>query len=131
MLALSAAGYDVREVQANRTAEVAGAPKPTPRMRRPSPARLSPTHSYPPAGKHRDPAPAWQTVTALRDWRRSLVLQRVRLLTEAEAVLVSLPVTVRATLPATNRVLPQINALAPGNGLEWTFPPSRSAIARC
>jgi len=40
------------------------------------------------------------------------VLQRVRLLTEAEAVLVTLPVTIRDSLPSTSRVLPQLTALA-------------------
>lgn len=115
VLALSAAGYDVREVQANRTAE---------RRRRRRRAKTDAEDAeaiaretladpqLPPAGKHRDPTPAWQTLAAIRDWRRSLVLHRVRLLTEAEAVLVSLPVTVRATLPSTSRVLPQLHALA-------------------
>ena len=51
----------------------------------------------------------------LRDWRASLVLQRVRLLTEAEAVLVTLPVAIRDALPATSRVLPQLVALADGH----------------
>jgi len=69
----------------------------------------------PPAGKHAAPSPAWQTLTGLRDWRASLVLQRVRLHTEAEAVLVTLPVTIRDTLPATSRVLPQLVALADGH----------------
>src|SRR6478752_6174464 len=93
VLALTAAGYDVREVQANRTAE---------RRKRRRRAKtdiedaeaiaretLADPH-LPPAGKHTTPRPAWQTLTVLRDWRASLVLQRVRLLTEAEAVLVAL-----------------------------------------
>src|SRR6185503_19029203 len=63
-------------------------------------------------GKHAAPSPAWQTLTVLRDWRASLVLQRVRLLTEAEAVLVNLPVAIRNALPATSRVLPQLVAFA-------------------
>jgi len=48
MLALAAAGYDVREVQANRTADgasAAAAPRPTSRTPRPSPERHSPTRS--------------------------------------------------------------------------------------
>lgn len=117
VLALMAAGYDVREVQANRTAE---------RRRRRRRAKtdiedaeaiaretLADPH-LPPAGKHEAPSSAWQTLTALRDWRASLVLQRVRLLTEAEAMLVTLPVTIRDALPSTSRVLPQLVALADG-----------------
>ena len=115
VLALTAAGYDVREVQANRTAE---------RRKRRRRAKtdiedaeaiaretLADPH-LPPAGKHATPSPAWQTLTVLRDWRASLVLQRVRLLTEAEAVLVNLPVAIRNALPVTSRVLPQLVALA-------------------
>lgn len=114
VLALSAAGYDVREVQANRTAE---------RRKRRRRAKtdiedaeaiaretLADPH-LPPAGKHTTPSPAWQTLTVIRDWRASLVLQRVRLLTESEAVLVTLPVAIRDELPSTSRVLPQLVAL--------------------
>jgi transposase len=114
VLALSAAGYDVREVQANRTAD---------RRKRRRRAKTDAEDAeaiaretladpqLPPAGKHHRPSPAWQTLTVLRDWQESLVLQRVRLLTEAEAVLVTLPVAVRSALPATSRVLPQLKAL--------------------
>ena len=64
----------------------------------------------------------------LRDWRESLVLQRVRLLTEAEAVLVALPVTIRGALPATSRVLPQLKALAEGSvDLDGWASPIRSS----
>jgi hypothetical protein len=45
------------------------------------------------------------------------VLQRVRLLTEAEAVLVSLPLAVRASLPATSRVLPRLIRLTEDGGI--------------
>jgi hypothetical protein len=58
---------------------------------------------------------SWEALGAVRNWRESLVLQRVRLLTEAEAVLVVLPVAVRATLPVTGRVLPQLKTLAEGS----------------
>lgn len=117
VVALTAAGYDVREVQANRTAE---------RRRRRRRAKtdiddaeaiaretLADPH-LPPAGKHAAPDPAWEQLIVVSEWRASLILQRVRLLTEAEAVLVSLPVTVRSELPATSRVLPQLTALAQG-----------------
>lgn len=113
-LALAAAGYDVREVQPNRTAE---------RRRRRRRAKtdiedaeaiaretLADPH-LPPAGKHAAPDAAWDELTAIHDWRSSLVLQRTRQLTEAEAVLVALPVDIRAELPATSRVLPQLEAL--------------------
>jgi transposase len=115
--ALAAAGYDVREVQANRTAERRR------RRRRAKTdvedaeaiARETLAHpNLPPAGKRHAPSPVWAQLAAIRDWRSSLVLQRVRLLTEAEAVLVSLPVETRCALPATSRVLPQLRALAAG-----------------
>jgi len=118
VLALAAAGYDTREVQANRTAERRG------RRRRAKTdsedaeaiARETLAHpDLPPAGKRATPHPDWEALAAIRNWRESLVLQRVRLLTEAEAVLVMLPVTVRAALPNTSRVLPQLNALANGS----------------
>jgi hypothetical protein len=78
----------------------------------------------PPAGKHATPSPAWQALTVLRDWRASLVLQRVRLLTEAEAVLVTLPVAIRDALPATSRVLPQLTALADGHARPAALAPA-------
>jgi transposase len=113
-LALSAAGYDVWEVQPNRTAE---------RRRRRRRAKtdiedaeavaretLSDLH-LPPAGKHFAPNAVWDELTAIHGWRSSLVLQRVRQLTEAEAVLVALPMGIWAQLPSTSRVLPQLEAL--------------------
>lgn len=124
-LALGAAGYDVREVQANRTAE---------RRKRRRRAKTDAEDAeaiaretladsgLPPAGKHRELNPAWQMLAAIRDWRTSLVLQRVRLLTEAEAVLVTLPVDLRQALPATSRVLPRLRALGGGAG------PARSTL---
>jgi transposase len=77
VLALMAAGYDVREVQANRTAERRK------RRRRANTdvedaeaiARETLADPYlPPAGKHSEPTSAWQTLTALRDWCASLVV---------------------------------------------------------
>lgn len=112
--ALLAAGYDVREVQANRTADRRR------RRRRAKTdvedaeaiARETLAHpDLPPAGKSRAPDPTRAQLAAVRDWRSSLVLQRVRLLTEAEAVLVSLPLALRHALPTTSRVLPQLQAL--------------------
>jgi transposase len=114
-LALAAAGYDVREVQANRTAE-----------RRKRRRRAKTDHedaeaiaretladsALPPAGKHSAPPASWDAMVAIHGWRESLVLQRVRLLTEAEAVLVSLPLSVRAQLPATSRVRAALKRLA-------------------
>lgn len=115
VLALGAAGYDTREVQANRTAERRS------RRRRAKTdnedaeaiARETLAHpDLPPAGKRHTPDPDWEALGAVRNWRESLVLQRVRLLTEAEAVLVMLPVAIRTMLPQTSRVLPQLTALA-------------------
>jgi transposase len=118
VLALTSAGYDVREVQPNRTAE---------RRRRRKRAKTDiddaeaiaretlADPALPPAGKHHAPDPAWEQLRVISDWRASLILQRVRLLNEAEAVLVSLPVALRAVLPSTSRVLPQLNALASMN----------------
>lgn len=114
VLALSAAGYDVREVQANRTAERRKQRRRAKTDAEDAEAIARETLAdpqLPPAGKHDRPSPAWQMLTAIRDWRESLVLQRVRLLTEAEAVLVTLPVAVRGALPSTSRVLPQLKAL--------------------
>jgi transposase len=119
MLALAAAGYDVREVPASRTAERR-------KRRRRAKTDIEDAEAIvretladpglPPAGKHAAPPPAWEQLVVIRDWRESLVLQRVRLLTEAEPVLVSLPVSVREQLPATSRVraaLARLSALAP------------------
>ena len=112
--ALSAAGYDVREVQPNRTAE---------RRRRRRRAKTDiedagaiaretlAAPQLPPAGKHAAPEAAWEELTAVHDWRDSLILQRVRQLTEAESVLVSLPLSIRSQLPSTSRVLPQLEML--------------------
>ncbi len=89
-VALAAAGYDVREVQANRTNE---------RRRRRRRAKTDITDAQaiaaetltdpglPPAGKHTDPPQAWATLVALRSWRKSLILQRVRHLTELKPIL--------------------------------------------
>ncbi len=115
VLALAAAGYDVREVQANRTAERRKRRRRAKTDAEDAEAIARETLSdpdLPPAGKHSAPSPAWQTLTVIRDWRASLVLQRVRLLTESEAVLVTLPISIRCALPSTSRVLPQLQALA-------------------
>jgi transposase len=120
VVALVEAGYDVREVQPNRTAERRK------RRRRAKTdiedaeaiARETLADEYlPPAGKYADPDPGWEVLYVIRDWRGSLVLQRVRLLTEAEAVLVSLPLAVRASLPATSRVLPRLIRLTEDGGI--------------
>ncbi len=115
MLALAAAGYDVREVQANRTAD---------RRRRRSRAKTDVQDAeaiaretlsdpnLPPAGKDATPSLASEKLGVLRSWRESLVLHRVRLLTEAEPVLVSLPLQLREQLPATSRVLASLKRLA-------------------
>ena len=50
----------------------------------------------------------------MRNRRKSLINQRVRLLNEAEAVLTSLPLTIRAVLPPTSRVRPRLRALDRG-----------------
>lgn len=117
VLALAAAGYDVREVQANRTAERRKRRRRAKTDAEDAEAIARETLSdpqLPPAGKHSAPSPAWQTLTVIRDWRASLVLQRVRLLTESESVLVTLPIAIRCALPSTSRVLPQLQALAHG-----------------
>jgi transposase len=115
VVALVAAGYDVREVQPNRTAERR-------KRRRRAKTDIEDAEAIaretladeclPPAGKHAAPDASWDALNVIRDWRASLVLKRVRLLTEAEAVLVSLPLPVRASLPATSRVLPQLIRLS-------------------
>ena len=113
--ALRAGGYDVREVQACRTND---------RRRRRHRAKTDITDAQaiaaetladpglPPARKHDEtPSPAWDTLHVLRSQRQSLVLQRVRLLNEAEPVLCALPVEIRDQLPATSRVLVALRAL--------------------
>lgn len=112
---LAAAGYDVREVQASRTAE---------RRRRRRRAKTDAEDAQaiaretlahpdlPPAGKQHTPDPDWNELVALRNQRRSLTAQRRRLLNEAESVLVGLPLVVRAVLPATSQVRPQLRTLA-------------------
>ena len=117
--ALTAAGYDVREVQASRTND---------RRRRRHRAKTDITDAQaiaaetladpglPPAAKHAaDPPVAWEALHTIRTWRESLVLQRVRHLTEAEPVLTSLPVAIRDQLPASSRVMAALAAL---DGLE-------------
>jgi len=114
--ALRAAGYDVREVQASRTND---------RRRRRHRAKTDITDAQaiaaetladpglPPARKHSDtPTQAWETLRVLRAQRESLVLQRVRHLTEAEPVLCALPITVRDRLPTTSRVMAALAALS-------------------
>ncbi len=90
---------------------------PPPREDRCEDAEASPRETLadpqlPPAGKDAAPSPASNELDVLRDWRESLVLQRVRLLTEAESVLVSLPLGLREQLPATSRVLASLKRLA-------------------
>lgn len=115
VLALTAAGYDVREVQASRTND---------RRRRRHRAKTDITDAHaiaaetladpglPPAGKHAaEPPAAWEALHTVRTWRASLVLQRVRHLTEAEPVLTSLPIAIRDELPATSRVMAALTAL--------------------
>src|SRR5665811_965075 len=115
MLALAAAGYEVREVQANRTADRR-------KRRRRAKTDLEDAEAIaretladpdlPPAGKNASPPPASDKLAAVRDWRGSLVLQRVRLLNEAEPVLVSLPLRLRGLLPPSSRVMASLNRLA-------------------
>ncbi|MEV2218259.1 transposase [Nocardia vinacea] len=114
--ALIAAGYDVREVQANRNAERRSRRRRAKTDIEDAEAIARETLADPkllPAGKQRVPNPHWRNHTAIRSWRQSLVLQRVRLLTEAEAVLVGLPVAIRCALPSTSRVRPRL--AAPGS----------------
>lgn len=121
--ALRASGYDVREVQASRTND---------RRRRRHRAKTDITDAHaiaaetladpalPPARKHLEtPSPAWDTLRVLRSQRESLVLQRVRLLTEAEPVLCALPVEIRDQLPATSRVMAAL----------WAAPSPRSSVS--
>jgi transposase len=115
--ALITAGYDVREVQANRTAERRRRRRRHKTDREDAEAIARETladPNLPPAGKQRRPDPAWEELVAVRNRRKSLIGQRVRLLNEAEAVLTSLPLTVRAALPQTSRVRPRLRALQQG-----------------
>jgi transposase len=115
--ALVAAGYDVREVQANRTAERRRRRRRHKTDREDAEAIARETLAdpdLPPAGKQRGPDPAWEELVAVRNRRKSLISQRVRLLNEAEAVLTSLPLPVRAALPQTSRVRPRLRALQQG-----------------
>jgi transposase len=114
---LVAAGYDVREVQANRTAERRRRRRRHKTDREDAEAIARETLAdtgLPPAGKQRRPDPCWDELVAVRSRRKSLINQRVRLLNEAEAVLVRLPLTVRAVLPPTSRVRPRLRALDRG-----------------
>lgn len=123
VLALIAAGYDVREVQANRTAERRGRRRRAKTDAEDAEAIARETladSGLPPAAKNCAVDAVWQELTAIRDWRRSLVLQRVRLLNEAEAVLVGLPIDIRSMLPNTSRVLPQLRALSEQSGIDTT-----------
>jgi transposase len=98
-------GFDVREVQSNRTAERRR--QKTDREDAEAIARETLAHDdLPPAGKQCQPDSTWDELVAVRSHRQSLVRQRVRLLNEAEAVLTGLPLTIRAVLPATSRVRP-------------------------
>ena len=115
--ALITAGYDVREVQANRTAERRRRRRRHKTDREDAEAIARETladPNLPPAGKQRRPDPAWEELVAVRNRRKSLIGQRVRLLNEAEAVLTGLPLTVRAALPQTSRVRPRLRALQRG-----------------
>lgn len=114
---LSDAGFDVREVQSNRTAERRRRRRrqKTDREDAEAIARETLAHDdLPPAGKQRQPDSAWDELVAVRSRRQSLVRQRVRLLNEAEAVLTGLPLTIRSMLPATSRVRTRLRALARG-----------------
>jgi transposase len=115
--ALVAAGYDVREVQANRTAERRRRRRRHKTDREDAEAIARETlaePNLPPAGKQRRPDPDWEELVAVGNRRKSLIGQRVRLLNEAEAVLTGLPLPVRAALPATSRVRPRLRALQRG-----------------
>jgi transposase len=85
--ALITAGYDVREVQANRTAERRRRRRRHKTDREDAEAIARETLAdpdLPPAGKQRRPDPAWEELVAVRNRRKSLIGQRVRLLNEAE-----------------------------------------------
>jgi transposase len=114
---LVAAGYDVRDVQSNRTAERRRRRRrqKTDREDAEAIARETLAHDdLPPAGKHETPDLVWDELVAVRNRRDSLLHQRVRLLNEAEAVLCAVALPVREQLPHTSRVRPRINALAAG-----------------
>ena len=114
---LSGAGFDVREVQPNRTAERRRRRRrqKTDREDAEAIARETLAHDdLPPAGKQHHQDDAWDELVAIRDHRQTLVRQRVRLLNEAEAVLTGLPLTIRVLLPTTSRVRPRLKALNAG-----------------
>ena len=114
---LVAAGFDVREVQSNRTAERRRRRRrqKTDREDAEAIARETLAHDdLPPAGKRRQPDATWDELVAVRNHRQSLVRQRVRMLNEAEGVLTGLPLPIRSVLPATSRVRPRLRALAGG-----------------
>jgi transposase len=114
---LVGSGFDVREVQSNRTAERRRRRRrqKTDREDAEAIARETLAHDdLPPAGKQHQPDPAWDELVAVRGHRQSLVRQRVRLLNEAEAVLTGLPLTIRAALPKTSKVRPRLRALGRG-----------------
>jgi transposase len=118
---LSAAGFDVREVQSNRTAERRRRRRrqKTDREDAEAIARETLAHDdLPPAGKQLQPDAVWDELVAVRNHRQSLVRQRVRLLNEAEAVLTGLPLAIRSALPATSRVRPRLRALTDGAAAE-------------
>lgn len=114
---LASVGFDVREVQSNRTAERRRRRRrqKTDREDAEAIARETLAHDdLPPAGKQQHPDPVWDELVAVRNHRTSLVRQRVRLLNEAEGVLCGLPLPIRAALPATSRVRPRLKALVAG-----------------
>lgn len=122
---LLSAGFDVREVQPNRTAERRRRRRrqKTDREDAEAIARETLAHDdLPPAGKQHQPDSTWDELVAVRRRRQSLVRQRVRLLNEAEAVLTGLPLTIRSLLPATSRVRPRLRALERGavDGVDLT-----------
>lgn len=116
-LFLASVGFDVREVQSNRTAERRRRRRrqKTDREDAEAIARETLAHDdLPPAGKQHEPDPVWNELVAVRNHRTSLVRQRVRLLNEAEGVLCGLQLPIRAALPATSRVRPRLKALVAG-----------------
>ncbi len=116
-LFLTTVGFDVREVQSNRTAERRRRRRrqKTDREDAEAIARETLAHDdLPPAGKQHKPDPVWDELVAVRNHRTTLVRQRVRLLNEAEGVLCGLPLPIRAALPATSRVRPRLQAIVDG-----------------
>jgi transposase len=108
----------VREVQANRTAERRRRRRRHKTDREDAEAIARETLAdpdLPPAGKQCRLDPAWEELVAVRNRRKSLIGQRVRLLNEAEAVLTRLPLPLRAALPQTSRVRPRLHALEHGH----------------